>query len=131
MGTRELLDAEGEKEASYDWTRIMAEQEVLKREVTARYLRRDRTMIPDLGPDLDVLIEEGRLGEHEEETLEDDRGRWAKVRGALMEMCRSELHDITKEAGLLDGDTPLTDGIGRLVPHLLYKKNPWWFPFHW
>ena len=72
MGTRELLDAEGEKEAAYDWTRIRAEQEVLKREVTARYLRLDRTMVPDLGPDLDVLMEEGRLGEHEEETTEVD-----------------------------------------------------------
>ena len=34
---------------------IMAEQEELKKEVVLRYLRNDRTMIPDLGPDLDDL----------------------------------------------------------------------------
>jgi hypothetical protein len=40
-----------------------------------------------------------------------------------MDMGRTELHEIMKEAFYLEGNTPLTDGIGRSVPHLLKRER--------
>ena len=85
-------------------TTIMAEQEELKKEVVLRYLRNDRNMIPDLGPDLDDLIDDGLSWTHFEDALGDARGRWAKVRGVLMGMGRAELQEVAKEAEAVNGN---------------------------
>ena len=40
-----------------------------------------------------------------------------------MGMGRAELHEVTKEAEVVNGNTPLTDGIGGLVPRLLKRER--------
>ena len=118
-GLRTLID-----EADLDQGRLRLGME-RKRDFRGR--RTDmttvRTDFPDVGDDLEDIIEAGRVDDHPSVRKKDKRGRWAKARRVIMGMGRVELLVLAAESCPVDGQTPITDGIGRLVARLLPRER--------
>ena len=118
-GLRNLID-----EADLDQGRLRLGME-RKRDFRGR--RTDmttvRTDFPDVGDDLEDIIEAGRVDVYPSVRKMDKRGRWAKARRVIMGMGREELLILAAESYPVDGQTPITDGIGRLVARLLPRER--------